>query len=326
MSEFQNMDLSIVIINYNTEDLTLNCIESIYKETNSHQFEIIVIDNASKENPQQIAERFPEVKLIFNKENIGFGAANNLGIEKASGKYILLLNSDTIIKDQALDKCVEFMNSDFALSQNIGLMGCKLIYENGEHQNSIFYKNSKLQLLIRSNPFLNALFGKKTQAIKKDHFVSGVSGAFMFFRAVVFDKVKPFDPDIFMYSEETELCRNRVGKHFNIYYWTGASVIHFMGKSSQPEKAYQQNFLSFAFSLYKTSIASYLVFILALFINILSSPLLYPYFMLRKNKYELMRIKGNFVLLDYFLFKIPAMSRKWGSNKKQLRIKYFRQK
>ncbi len=319
------MDLSIVIINYNTEDLTLNCIESIYSETNSHQFEIIVIDNASKEKPKLISERFPEVRLIYNDENIGFGAANNLGIEKAKGKYILLLNSDTIVKDHALDKCVDFMNSDFALSHNIGLMGCRLIYENGAHQNSVFYKSSKLQLLIKSNPFLNALFGKKKKDIKEDHFVSGVSGAFMFFKADVFEKVKPFDPDIFMYSEETELCRNRVSKHFNIYYWTGASVIHFMGKSSHPEKAYQQNFLSFAFSLYKTSIASYGVFLFALLINILTTPLLFPYFALRKNTYELMRIKGNFVLLGYFLFKIPAMNRKWGSNKKQMRIKYFRQ-
>ncbi len=317
------IDLSIVIVNYNTLQLTLNCIESIYRETKKFSVEIILIDNASHESPEPIKDAFPEIILIKSTANLGFGAANNIGIEKARGEFILLLNSDTIIVDNALGKSVEFMRSDFALDNNIGLMGCKLVYQDGKHQNSVFYNYSSLQALVKSNPILNAIFGKKSIIKKDSHFVAGVSGAFMMFRTEVFEKVKPFDPDIFMYSEETELCRNRVGNYFKIYYWTGATVIHLMGKSSNPEKAYQQNFASYAFSVYKTSILSYFIFLLSLLINMITSIVLFPYFSIRKNTFELMRIKGYFALLDYFFYKIPRMSRKWGSNKRQLKIKYF---
>ena len=157
------MDLSIIIINFNTNQLTIDCLKSIYAETKTTSFEIILIDNHStKENPDQIKYLFPEIILVKNKENVGFGRANNQGIAMAKGKHTLLLNSDTLILGEALDKCVAFMNSDFAVANNIGLMGCNLLNKDRSHQASTFKQSNIWGYFINSNPILRKIFNNAT--------------------------------------------------------------------------------------------------------------------------------------------------------------------
>ena len=124
------MDLSIIIVNYKTEELTTNCLSSVYE---SHlqevDFEVIVVDNASCDGSIEAVERkFPQVSIIKNKENLGFSKANNIGIHKAKGDYILLLNSDTIVEPNTLKKSLYFIKT----RPQVGALGCKVLLENGQ--------------------------------------------------------------------------------------------------------------------------------------------------------------------------------------------------
>ncbi len=320
------MDLSIIIINYNTNQYTLQCIRSIYEQTKNIEFEIIVIDNNSqKESANQILKEYPSIKLIKNSENIGFGRANNQGIAMAKGRYILLLNSDTIILENALEKCIRFMDSDFARDNNIGLVGCRLLNEDLSQQNSVFAKGSLLSYFFHSNPFINKFIRpNKNLSLNKSQFVSGVSGAFMLFRKEVFKVVKPFDPDIFMYSEETELCRNRVSKHFNIYYWREAKVIHLGGKSSKGNSSYYQNVLSFSLYWYKKGFLLYLFYITIFSFNWLSHLILYPLVsVFNKKSINLYKrfIISYLKVCPYLFIEIPRYSKNWGSRPSPLILK-----
>ncbi len=320
------MDLSIIIINYNTNQYTLQCINSIYEQTKNIDFEIIVIDNNSqKESPNQILIEYPTIKLIKNSKNIGFGRANNQGIAMAKGRYILLLNSDTIVLENALEKCISFMDSDFAKDNNIGLIGCRLLNEDFTQQNSIFAKGSLLSYFFHSNPFINKFIRlNENLNLNKSQFVSGVSGAFMLFRKEVFKVIKPFDPDIFLYSEETELCRNRVSKHYNIYYWREAKVIHFGGKSNVGDRAYYQNVLSFSLYWYKKGFLLYLLYLAIFSFNWVSHLVLYPLVsVFNKKSINIYKrfINGYLKVFPYLFTEIPKYSKKWGSRPSPLILK-----
>src|SRR5690348_12526562 len=125
------MNVSIIIVNYNTKDLLSNCIGSIYSNTKDVDFEIIIVDNASIDGSQElIKEKFPEVVLIESEVNLGFGKANNLGAEFAKGDYLFLLNSDTILQNNAVFYFLDFYKKNNNL--NIGCLGGMLVDENGE--------------------------------------------------------------------------------------------------------------------------------------------------------------------------------------------------
>lgn len=320
------MDLSIVIVNYNTNKYSIDCIQSIYDQTSNLMFEVLVVDNNSKkEDPCILKEAFPKITLIKNEENMGFGIANNLGIGHATGKYILLLNSDTIILEKALEKCVGFMNSEFAIESNIGLMGCTLLNSDSSFQHSTFSKSHIGKYLINSNPILSKLFGSNsTQKFNYEvpQFVEGLSGAFMLFRREVFDKIKPFDPDLFMYSEETELCRNRLTKHFKVYYWPEAKIIHHGGKSGLSEIMHKQNMLSYALTWYKRGIGYYLIYLLISTFNFFTYLLTFPF---SKNRSHKKIIYGYFAIFNQLIFDIPKYGRGWGSRPSPLKLNKLKQ-
>lgn len=316
------MDLSIIIINYNTNHYTKECIKSIYAQTKKINIEIILIDNHSqKEDPKAIIKSFPDVILIQNTVNVGFGIANNQGIELAKGRYILLLNSDTLVLNNALEKSMNFMESKFAIDNNIGLMGCTLLNEDNSFQNSTFEKANIWGYVINSNPILNKLFVKSTNNLfnfNKAQFVEGVSGAFMLFREDVFKKIDPFDPDIFMYSEETELCRNRVSKHFKSYYWPSAQVMHYGGKSGMSEIMHQQNMLSYALTWYKIGYMHYLVYLSFTLFHFMSFLITYP-FISNKQVHKKM-LTAYSKISSQLLFDIPRFNRNWGSRISPLKL------
>ncbi|MBK7345375.1 MAG: glycosyltransferase [Chitinophagaceae bacterium] len=127
------MTVSIIVINFNTFEITCNCIRSVIDNAINFTYEIILVDNFSTEcNPAMFKEKFPSVKLITNKSNSGFAEGNNLGISNASGTYILLLNSDTFLTENSIKKCLAVFNKN----KDIAVLGCRMVYPNGEVQHS----------------------------------------------------------------------------------------------------------------------------------------------------------------------------------------------
>lgn len=319
-------ELSIIIINYNNVEVSIDCINSITKESPSLNFEIIVIDNAStKGNAEELKDKFPQIQFYQLEENLGFGMANNFGIEKANGEFILLLNSDTIVLDNALEKCVEFMRSPFALDNNIGLMGCEVLNEDKTEQRSTYRKSALTSYILYGNIFisnLKARFGDNSIR-QKEGFVQAISGSFMFFRGNLIKNINAFDPDIFLFSEETDLCRRRVSKKGRIYYWKGANIIHLGGKSTPNEHGLLQQIISFGFGIYKDSILKYLIFIKFFLFNLICLTIFEGLKLLLGKSVDKIQLKANFQAVKYFFGQIPFMRRAWGANKKQLRSEYF---
>lgn len=205
--------VSIIIINYNTFQLTCNCIQSIIDKTVDVDYEIILVDNASTEcNPAEFIEQFPNIKLLKTSENIGFAKGNNFGITYSNGEYILLLNSDTELTDNSIKTGLDYFLSD----NNTGVITGKLIYPNGEIQhNCQRFPSLKYKLLekLRLHKFLSKksrgklLFGPyfSYDEIAKPDWVWGTF--FMFKKNILnlFPERKLHD-NFFMYIEDMQWC------------------------------------------------------------------------------------------------------------------------
>lgn len=202
------MDVSIIIVNYNTKELTSNCIDSIFNKVHSVSFEVILVDNASVDGSQAYFEKDKRIFFIASNENLGFGKANNLGYKYAQGRYILLLNSDTLLLNDAVTAFVKEMDR---LPMEVGCIGCLLLDSKGNYMHS--YGNfpslyNEFGKLVGSYfPFLfRKIYLPSSNDLKKKKFkVDYVTGADLFIRKDVIEDCGLFDPDFFMYYEETEL-------------------------------------------------------------------------------------------------------------------------
>lgn len=230
------MDISIISVNYNTCQLLQTCLASVYKETKDILFETIVVDNASTDGSREmLAKEFPQVRTILNDSNKGFAAANNQGIKSASGRYILLLNSDTKIIDGSLQKTVAFMDSNM----NASIVGCTLLNADGSLQPSCMGFPSVWNLFSESF-FLYIIF-RKTKLFGSYYMtffdydvtrkVDVVKGAFMMIRKEVFLKTGLLDESYFMYTEETDFCYRARQHGFDTFFFPSAQVVHYGGGS-----------------------------------------------------------------------------------------------
>ncbi|UMB60564.1 glycosyltransferase family 2 protein [Lutibacter sp. A80] len=237
------MDVSIVIVNYNVRYFLEQCILSVQAASKNNSTEIIVVDNNSTdESCKLLKEKYPEVKLIENKENIGFSKANNQGVKIATGDYLLILNPDTIIAEDTLDKILNFAKA----KHNLGVLGVKLIDGSGE-----FAPESKRGIPTPSVSF-NKLFGissKRTGKYYATHLnenESGVmdiaSGAFMFIKRTVFNEVEGFSEAYFMYGEDIDLSMKILNKGYQNYYYADTQIIHFKGESTTKNSKYLNHF------------------------------------------------------------------------------------
>jgi GT2 family glycosyltransferase len=238
--------LSIIIVYYKTPDLLLDCIRSIYSQTLEIVYEIIVVDNNSCDNSREILLiEFPSIKWIQNNENIGFSCANNIGISNAIGEYLLFLNSDTIILNNAINKCItEFENNKI----NIGILGCKLLNNDGTIQKSVYYKNASFSELIGYNLLVDFYLKKIKRSKSKilDREIKALMGSFLLIKRKDIQIIGCFDPDFFMYSEEFDLCRRFIRHGYILKYFEGASIIHFGGSSATMQSMIKQRYLSSA--------------------------------------------------------------------------------
>ena len=220
------MELSIIILSYNTKDLTLNCINSIveqYKnELDKNQFEIFVVDNASVDDSLQVLQKLKisGLKIIESKENLGFSKGCNLGAKNAKGDFFLFLNSDTQIKDQGFLKMLEF----FKRNEDAGILGAKLKNTDGTSQPSAGKFYNLLNLLFMSLGFERlGLLRESPNEVKK---IDWVSGASLMIRKKIFEKVGGFEKTLFMYWEDIEICYKAKEKGFFTYFYPEITLYH----------------------------------------------------------------------------------------------------
>lgn len=246
------MKLSIIIVNYKTPDLLLECIRSIYSQPLEFAFEIIVVDNNSCDNSKSnLLKEFPLIKWIQNNENIGFARANNIGITNSNGEYILFLNSDTLIIDNAINKCIY----EFEKNINVGLLGCRLLNIDGTTQKSVYYENADSVECFRNNLIFDYYVKKiikHKKRTKENKKIKALMGSFLLVKYEVLKKIGFFDPDFFMYSEEFDLCRRFIKQGYSIKYFEDAAIIHYGGGSADIESMIKQRFLSAALLFLKT--------------------------------------------------------------------------
>jgi len=232
------MEVTIIIINYNTFQLTYNCIQSVIKNTIGIDYEIILVDNASTEcSPDKFKEQYPQITLIKSPINLGFAKGNNLGIKEAKGKYILLLNSDTELINNAIKIGYEKLNTE----PTIGVLTCKLIHPNGQPQSVCqrfptitlelieLLRLHKLISLQKQGELLLGSFFSYEYSIYPDW----VWGTFFMFRKVDLQKLtnQQLCEDFFMYGEDMEWCYQFKMAHLRTYYCADAQIVHHLGKS-----------------------------------------------------------------------------------------------
>jgi len=231
MTEFE---VSVIIINYNTFKMTSKCIDTVIAFTKKNTFEIILVDNASTDGSKEYFSGDERVKYIYLDKNIGFGRANNVGIYKAKGKYIFLLNSDTLLIDDAIKQLFDFAELH---NHNLGAVGSCLINLQKEDvlsfglflsPNRIYRRLLENIGLIRKS-FEQELYDKI--ALHRYCEVDYISGADLFIPAVVFSAIKPFDPDFFMYYEETDLQKRMEIGGLKRYAINFRNIIHLEGGS-----------------------------------------------------------------------------------------------
>lgn len=236
------MDLSIIIVNYRTPQLTLNCLQSIYDQTSDLEFEVIVVDNDSADNSMQIiTNEFPQVKWLQMDYNSGFARANNAGIRESRGGTVLLLNSDTLVVDNAVARCFQlFKGSDY-----VGC-GVQLLNEDGTPQISgNYFMRGGLNHLLPLPYFGNFIkWMGNLVAVKKPNIpeatreveVDWINGAFLMVKKIAIDQCGMMDEDFFLYAEEAEWC-SRLKKCGRLCLYGQLKVLHLQGATSNQEFA-----------------------------------------------------------------------------------------
>jgi GT2 family glycosyltransferase len=238
------MQVSIIIINYNTFTLTGNCIRSVIEYTHGVDYEIILVDNASTEcNPEAFLQEFPQIKLVKSFINGGFAYGNNIGIEKASGDYILLLNSDTILKEDSISKSLHYFRSH----ENGGVLGCRMVFPDGKVQHTarkFRSVNWELLDLFRFIPMLMP-YKKRSRLMLGKYFKCNeniecdwINGAFFLFHQKILEQMPDgkLDDRFFMYGEDQLWCEQIKNLGYKILFYAETTIIHINSGSTDLSK------------------------------------------------------------------------------------------
>ena len=233
------IDLSIIIVNYNVKEFLLNLLESIQHASHNISTEIIVVDNNSNDGSiQAVKLKYPSVITIENEENIGFGKANNQALEICTGKYILLINPDTLVRENTFEKMIKFLENN----PNVGLAGCKVLNPDGSLQLPCRRSFPKPWVSFTKVIGLSKLFPKSKLFAKynltyldenQTYEVDAVSGSFMMLTRESYNKTKGFDPVFFMYGEDLDLCFRVQENGYKVYYFSETEIIHYKGESTK---------------------------------------------------------------------------------------------
>jgi GT2 family glycosyltransferase len=232
------MDVSIVVVAWNVKRLLFECLQSVYSETRGIEFEIIYVDNASSDGSvQMVREHFPQVTIIENPDNKGFIRANNQAIEIARGRYVLLLNSDTLILRNAITKVVEFSDQH----ADAAVVGCRVLNPDHTLQGNCFRFYSTLNMLFDavflSRVFPNSrLFGRKTYSGWKydsAREVDVVVGCFSLVRQEAIKQVGMMDETFFTYGDDIDWCWRFAKAGWKVWFTPVAEIIHYGGQTTK---------------------------------------------------------------------------------------------
>ena len=240
------MKLSIIIVNYNTYSLTKQTINSIIEKEHPFQYEILLVDNASSDGSiERLQEEFNNLisegilRICINEANLGFAKANNIGIRVANGEYILLLNSDTVVKEDCLHKCLSQMEKNI----DLGALGCKVVLPDGklDHACKRGFPTPKASLyyLLKLYKKDSIKYGQYDALHLREDEVGEVDclmGAFMLMPKDALNKVGLLDEDFFMYGEDIDLCYRIKEGGYKILYYPKAQIIHYKGGSSKKKR------------------------------------------------------------------------------------------
>lgn len=259
------MKLSVIILNYNVRYFLELCLKSVEAAIGGVDAEIIVVDNHSDDDScDMVKQLFPEVILIQNNENYGFSRGNNIGVARAKGEFICILNPDTVVAEDTFRKLIDFTEG----KEKLGVVGCKLINGAGH-----FLPESK-----RNIPYVHVAL-KKILGFPKDYYANHLSendlgeaeilvGAFMWLKRQVFNEIGGFDEDYFMYGEDIDLSFRALQQGYKNYYFGKTSVIHFKGESTLRDKHYLKRFYHAMQIFYTKHFKKYLVLDLVVWLGI----------------------------------------------------------
>lgn len=231
-------DISVVILNYNVREFLENCLNSVRKAIGSLSVEVFVVDNASvDDSPRMVQEKFPEVTLIENEDNVGFARGNNIALRNCRGRYVLVLNPDTLLQEDTLSKMIVFMDAH----PEAGAASCKVLNADGTLQLTCkrsfptpwvaFTKITGLSKLFPQSK----LFGRYNLTYldeNETHEVEAIAGSFMFLRREILDSVGMLDETYFMYGEDLDWCYRIWKSGWKIYYVPTTQIIHYKGEST----------------------------------------------------------------------------------------------
>lgn len=233
------VELSILIVSYNTREMTLACLHSIYEQAISPDFEIILVDNASEDgSAAAVRETFPQVRLMEEAENHGFARANNLAARHAQGEYLLLLNPDTLVLDHALDKLMAFACE----KPGAGIWGGRTLFADGSLNPTscwrrptlwnLFARVSGLALVFPGSAIFNseAYGGWQRDSVRR---VDIVTGCLFLIRREIWEQLRGFSPDFFMYGEEADLCLRARALNCVPMTTPEATIVHYGGASER---------------------------------------------------------------------------------------------
>lgn len=254
----ERLQISVIIVNYNAHGYILLTLESVLRALKNFKAEILVIDNASTDGSvAEVSRYYPQVAIIQNPRNAGFAAANNIGIRRASGEYVLLLNPDTVVPEDVFELLFAFMNDN----PQAGVAGCKILNADGTFSvDSRHSVPSPLTALWKQLGF-NRLFPQSKTFGRynltyldpdESYPVDAISGSFMFLRRQVIEQAGLLDEEFFMYGEDLDYCHRINQTAWKVYYYAGTAILHFKGESTNKNAFdYSWNFSRSLFLFYK---------------------------------------------------------------------------
>ena len=235
------VDISIIIVSFNTKDFTVNCVESVLAHLKNLQAEIIIVDNASTDGSVSALKKVKakggvHIRVIKNSKNMGFAQGNNIGAKWATGKYILFLNSDTKVTSDVFSKAVSWLDDH----EKVALYSCGLRNKDGSFQEAGGYfptlgRVALWMLFVDDIPGLSGIsssYHPKPSFYKTSHYVDWVKGTAMFARRTFWEDLGGFDRDYFMYVEDVDICFRAKGVGWKVYYSADPAIIHYGGASS----------------------------------------------------------------------------------------------
>jgi N-acetylglucosaminyl-diphospho-decaprenol L-rhamnosyltransferase len=231
------LDISVILVSYNTLEMTKKALDDLFSSLGNLEMEVFIIDNASKDDSAEILRReYPHISLIENKQNVGFGRANNQALPFIRGRYVLLLNTDAFVEPDTITKTVQYMNAH----PKCGILGVKLLWRDGTLQPScrffptpwnIFLERTNLKRFFRHTKMVDDMSWDHNSVRDCDW----VPGCYYLIRKEVIDQVGLFDPRYFLYYEEVDHCFAARRAGWKVVYFPDTPVVHIGGESAKHE-------------------------------------------------------------------------------------------